>query len=303
MLSLFTAFALAMALALGVARSRLKASSQKQNKHTPTSLPKRLRSHEGRHFQLSHAERRVHLKVHTPTSFASALKLACAAGAGEQSGKSPPRGVIIAGAPASGKGTQCEGIVNRHGMVHISAGDLLRSEVAEGTERGKLAKQYMDQGELVPNEVVVDMVVSRLQQEDCRQRGWLLDGFPRSKEQAEALEARGFRPDVFLLLDVPDEELVERVVGRREDPKTGKIYHLKFDPPESKEVQERLLQRDDDTEEKVRNRLRVHHQNVESVIGNYSDVLVTIDGGRDMYDVASDIDDAINRSVSSGAGA
>ncbi len=123
-------------------------------------------------------------------------------------------------------------------------------QVAEGTPDGKKAKEYMDRGDLVPNEVVVDMVKNRLAQPDVEQHGWLLDGYPRSLEQAEAIEAVGIRPDVFLLVDVPDELLVERVVGRRSDPETGEIYHLTFKPPPP-EIVERLTQRSDDTEEKV----------------------------------------------------
>lgn len=109
----------------------------------------------------------------------------------------------------------------------------------------------MDRGDLVPNEVVVDMVKNRLAQPDVAQHGWLLDGYPRSLEQAEAIEAVGIRPDIFLLIDVPDELLVERVVGRRLDPETGEIYHLQFKPPPA-DIVDRLTQRSDDTEDKVR---------------------------------------------------
>lgn len=175
--------------------------------------------------------------------------------------------VMIAGAPAAGKGTQCARIVEKYGLVHISVGDLLRAEVrltenasatplqamhqvAEGTPDGKKAKEYMDRGDLVPNEVVVDMVKNRLAQSDVAQHGWLLDGYPRSLEQAEAIEAVGIRPDIFLLIDVPDELLVDRVVGRRLDPETGEIYHLQFKPPPA-DIVDRLTQRSDDTEDKV----------------------------------------------------
>lgn len=108
----------------------------------------------------------------------------------------------------------------------------------------------MDRGDLVPNEVVVDMVKNRLAQSDVAQHGWLLDGYPRSLEQAEAIEAVGIRPDIFLLIDVPDELLVDRVVGRRLDPETGEIYHLQFKPPPA-DIVDRLTQRSDDTEDKV----------------------------------------------------
>ncbi|KAI5063234.1 hypothetical protein GOP47_0021781 [Adiantum capillus-veneris] len=159
-----------------------------------------------------------------------------------------PLKVMISGAPASGKGTQCELIVKNHDLVHVSAGDLLRAEVAAGTENGKRAKEYMTKGELVPNEIIVNMVKERLNQPDAQQKGWLLDGYPRSKSQADAIEATGLRPDVFILLEVPDDVLIDRVVGRRLDPVAGKIYHLKFSPPETKEIADRLTQRFDDTE-------------------------------------------------------
>ncbi|VAI76472.1 unnamed protein product [Triticum turgidum subsp. durum] len=157
---------------------------------------------------------------------------------------------MIAGAPASGKGTQCELIKAKYGLVHISAGDLLRAEIATGTDNGKQAKEFMEKGQLVPDEIVVNMVKGRLLQPDAQEKGWLLDGYPRSYSQAMALETLGIRPDIFILLDVPDELLVERVVGRRLDPETGKIYHLKYSPPENEEIASRLTQRFDDTEEK-----------------------------------------------------
>ena len=128
-------------------------------------------------------------------------------------GASKQKRIVIAGAPASGKGTQCEMIVKKFGLTHISAGDLLRAAVAAGTDAGKKAKEYMDRGDLVPNEVVVTMVKDRLAQPDCA-KGWLLDGYPRSEEQAEALIESGIDPDLFLLLDVPDESLlVKRGAG------------------------------------------------------------------------------------------
>ncbi|MBA0566483.1 hypothetical protein Golob_011295 [Gossypium lobatum] len=193
------------------------------------------------------------------------------------SGKAEPLKVIISGAPASGKGTQCELITQKYGLVHIAAGDLLRAEVAAASENGKLAKEYMENGELVPNEIVVMMVKERLLQPDSQQRGWLLDGYPRSSSQAAALEDYGIRPDVFILLDVSEDILVERVVGRRLDPLTGKIYHLKYSPPENDEIASRLTQRFDDTEEKaclVKLRLRTHHQNVDAVLSVYKDITV-----------------------------
>lgn len=199
------------------------------------------------------------------------------------------RKIVIAGAPASGKGTQCEMIVKKFGITHISAGDLLRAAVAEGTPAGKQAKEFMDRGDLVPNEVVVTMVKDRLSQPDCA-KGWLLDGYPRSEEQAQALQESGIEPDLFLLLDVPDEILIDRVVGRRLDPVDGTIYHMTFFPPPTPEIAARLTQRSDDTEEKAANRLAVHHRNVDAVVGKYSNIIKNIDGNRAKGDVFNDIE-------------
>ncbi|EIE26817.1 adenylate kinase in complex with the inhibitor P1,P5-Bis(Adenosine-5'-)pentaphosphate [Coccomyxa subellipsoidea C-169] len=195
---------------------------------------------------------------------------------------------MIAGAPAAGKGTQCEKIVKKFGLVHISAGDLLRAEVSSGSEAGKKAESFMSQGYLVPNELVVEMVKNRLSQQDAQESGWLLDGYPRSAEQAEAIQEAGIRPDVFILIDVSDDELVERVTGRRLDPETNTIYHMKFKPPPDAIVH-RLVQRSDDTEDKLRNRLATHHKNVEAVVGYYKDMLVEVNGQRSMDEVFAEI--------------
>lgn len=186
--------------------------------------------------------------------------------------------MIISGAPASGKGTQCRMIVEKYGLVHISTGDLLRAEVSSGTEIGKKAKEYIDSGKLVPDEVVTDMVVSRLSQVDVQERGWLLDGYPRSFSQAQSLENLKIRPDIFIVLEVPDDVLIKRCVGRRLDPVTGKIYHLKNFPPENEEISARLITRSDDTFEKVKSRLDTYKQNFEAILPTYSDFLNQIDG-------------------------
>lgn len=235
--------------------------------------------------------------------------------------------VMISGAPASGKGTQCEILSEEYKLTHISAGDLLRAEVGSGTANGLKAKEFMDAGKLVPNEIVVTMVKDRLNQPDA-QAGWLLDGYPRSKDQADALDEANIRPEVFLLLEVPEEILVERVVGRRLDPETGKIYHLKvsgarpslspppplpfgsllrlslsplasasmfaqYAQPESEEVEKRLIQRSDDTEEKVVPRLETHNANVAAILDSYQDVLVRINGNQDKNKVYADIQEAL----------
>jgi len=202
-------------------------------------------------------------------------------------------GIIIAGAPASGKGTQCESIVRDYGVIHLSTGDMLRAAVAAGSPVGKSAKDYMDAGKLVPDEVIIGVVKDRLSEADCQSDGWLLDGFPRTPGQAEALAAAGVTADCFIFLNVPDSVLVERVVGRRTDPDTGKIYHMTFSPPEDPEVLARLVQRSDDTEEKVVVRLEQFHANVEAVRGYYKDIAVTIDGTSSPVNVAEEIKTAV----------
>ncbi|KAK4483873.1 hypothetical protein RD792_011082 [Penstemon davidsonii] len=209
--------------------------------------------------------------------------------------KAEPLRVMISGAPASGKGTQCELIRTKYDLVHVAAGDLLRAEVAAGTENGKRAKEYMEKGQLVPDEIVVMMVKERLSQQDSLEKGWLLDGYPRSVSQATALKKFGFDPDIFILLEVPEELLVERVVGRRLDPVTGKIYHLKYSPPETDEIAARLTQRFDDTEEKVKLRLLTHNSNVEAVLSLYEGITIRIDGSLPKQEVYSEIDCALTK--------
>ena len=137
-------------------------------------------------------------------------------------------------------------------------------------------------------------VKDRLDESDCQEKGWLLDGFPRTQAQAKALEDAGISADCFIFLNVPDEVLVERVVGRRTDPETGKIYHMTFSPPEDDEVLNRLEQRSDDTEEKVKVRLEQFHANVDAVKDSYTDIMVTIDGNRAPSDVSAEIIETIN---------
>ncbi|KAK7404224.1 hypothetical protein VNO78_04918 [Psophocarpus tetragonolobus] len=201
--------------------------------------------------------------------------------------------VMISGAPASGKGTQCQLITAKYGLVHIAAGDLLRAEIATASPIGNRAKQYMEKGLLVPDEIVVEMVKERLLKPDSQQHGWLLDGYPRSLSQATALNSFSFRPHIFLLLDVSEHVLVDRVVGRRLDPLTGNIYHLKYSPPETQEIAARLTQRFDDSEEKVKLRLKTHHQNVDSVLSIYKDITVKINGNLSKDQVFAQIDTAL----------
>ncbi|KAM7268300.1 hypothetical protein ACFE04_010466 [Oxalis oulophora] len=206
-----------------------------------------------------------------------------------------PLKVMISGAPASGKGTQCELLVQKFGLVHISTGDLLRAEVSSGTEIGNKAKEFMNAGSLVPDEIVTAMVTSRLSREDVKEKGWLLDGFPRSFSQAQSLEKLKIRPDVYIVLDVPDEILIDRCVGRRLDPVTGKIYHVRSFPPESEEVKARLITRPDDTEEKVKSRLEIYKKNAESIASTYSSIMKKLDGNRPKEVIFEEIDSLLSQ--------
>ena len=206
-----------------------------------------------------------------------------------------PLHVIIAGAPASGKGTQCELLEDEYGLVHLSTGDMLRAAVAEGSPVGLKAKECMEKGELVPDEVIIDVVKGRLAEPDCLRCGWLLDGFPRTAAQADALAAAGITADAFILLSVKDSVLVERVVGRRTDPKTKKIYHTKFNPPPAGAVADRCVQRSDDTEEKVVVRLKAFHEQTEAVVPKYKSIAIEVDGERDKAVVFGDIKAKLNK--------
>jgi adenylate kinase len=195
--------------------------------------------------------------------------------------------VILLGAPGAGKGTQAERICARFGLPHISTGDMLRAAVARGTEMGLAAKKFMDAGALVPDEVVIGVVRDRLAEPDALE-GFLLDGFPRTLEQAASLDAMladaGRGVTHVLLLDVPEGELVERLAGRRLCRSCGKGYHVVFDPPRSEDTCDvcghELCQRDDDNETTVRNRLDVYRRQTEPLVGYYDGrgVLETIAG-------------------------
>ena len=205
-------------------------------------------------------------------------------------GKKKVLKIIIAGAPASGKGTQCELIVQKYGVVHISTGDALRAQVAANTPLGVKAKECMDNGALVPDDLIISIVKARLAEQDCQDKGWLLDGFPRTGVQAEALKAAGITPTHFVLLDVPDSILVERCVGRRSDPETGKIYHLKFNPPpDDPALRARLVHRSDDTAEAMGKRIKMYHDNVDAIIGFYEDICRKFDGTRDKRAIAEHV--------------
>jgi len=194
--------------------------------------------------------------------------------------------LVFLGPPGAGKGTQAKRLVEALGVIHVSTGDMLRAAVAAGTELGRSAKGYMDAGALVPDEVVVGIVAERLQAPDAAS-GVLLDGFPRTIPQAEALDrildAAGTPLDKVALLEVADELIVERITGRRTDPETGRIYHMTFDPPPA-EVADRVQQRGDDTEDKVRARLQAYHAQTAPLVPYYEaqGKLVRVDGVGEM---------------------
>jgi len=201
--------------------------------------------------------------------------------------------MILVGAPGAGKGTQAKRLAEHYGIPHVSTGDMLRAAVAAGTDLGKKADAYMRAGDLVPDDLVIAMVIERLGQADC-ERGFILDGFPRTRPQAEALDralAEAKIPlDAVVLIDVPDEAILDRITGRRSDPETGTIYHVRFNPPPPA-VADRVVQRKDDTEEAVRARIAKYHAETEPVLPFYEGrgLLVRVDGMRHPDEVVAEI--------------
>lgn len=180
--------------------------------------------------------------------------------------------LILLGGPGAGKGTQANFIKEKYQIPQISTGDMLRAAVKAGTELGKEAKSYMDSGGLVPDEVIIGLVKERIKEDDC-QKGFLFDGFPRTIPQADAMKAAGVAIDAVVEIDVPDEEIVKRMSGRRAHLASGRTYHVIFNPPkvEGKDdvTGEPLVQRDDDKEETVRKRLDVYHAQTEPLVDYY----------------------------------
>ena len=197
--------------------------------------------------------------------------------------------LILLGPPGAGKGTQAERLVEDFDLPYYATGDILRAAVNEGSDLGKEAKEYMDKGDLVPDEVITGVIAERIDSEEARD-GFLLDGFPRTVGQAEelgkALDGLGRRLTAVLSIEVDDDTVIKRLSGRRVNPKTGRTYHLEFDPPKNGEFDDvdgtKLVQRDDDKEETVRHRLEVFHDQTSPLVDLYEDqgVLRRFDGGR-----------------------
>ena len=206
--------------------------------------------------------------------------------------------IIMLGAPGAGKGTQAKMIAAKYGVPHISTGDIFRANIKNGTELGAKAKEYMDKGLLVPDELVVDLVIDRFKADDCA-KGYILDGFPRTIPQAEALykalSAIGDSVDYAINVEVPDENIIERMSGRRACVGCGATYHIQFNPTKVEGIcdacGEKLILRDDDKPETVKNRLSVYHEQTQPLIEYYDKqgILKSVDGTKPMDEVFSAI--------------
>ena len=210
--------------------------------------------------------------------------------------------IIMLGAPGAGKGTQAKQIAAKYGIPHISTGDIFRANIKNGTELGKKAQTYMDQGLLVPDELVCDLVVDRIQQSDC-EKGYVLDGFPRTIPQAEALTAAleklGTGIDYAINVEVPDANILNRMGGRRACLGCGATYHVEFNAPKQEGICDtcgaELVLRDDDKPETVQKRLDVYHEQTQPLIDYYTKAgkLAEVDGTKDMDDVFAAIVDLL----------
>mgnify|MGYP003321376680 FL=1 len=209
----------------------------------------------------------------------------------------PPRrgvngSIVLFGPPGAGKGTQASRMSKLTGKPQVSTGDMLRAAVAADTNLGREAKGYMEAGLLVPDEVIIGLISERLQQPDA-ESGLLLDGYPRTIIQAESLDEIE-SVSVVVSIEVPDDAIVQRIVGRRMDPETGKIYHIEFNPPPA-EIADRVVQRKDDNEETVRSRLLAYHEQTAPLANWYGErgVLLRINGNQGIEEVGDSIESAL----------
>ncbi len=207
--------------------------------------------------------------------------------------------VVLLGPQGAGKGTQAQRISRETGAKHIATGDLVRAEIKSGSELGEAVKDYNNRGELVPDEIIIEMTKPHLEKHDA----WLLDGFPRNEAQAraldEALEELGLELDAAVVLEAPDKELVERLSGRRTSEATGKIYHVEHDPPPEGDGEDPgpFIQREDDREESIRRRLEIYHEHTKPLKDYYveKDILVTVDATQAIPEVTKDVMAALER--------
>ena len=208
--------------------------------------------------------------------------------------------IVLLGPQGAGKGTQAQQISREAGAKHISTGDLVRAEIKSGSELGQTIKDYNDRGDLVPDEIIIEMMKPYLDEADS----WILDGFPRNESQAEALDKMlteiDAELDAAVALEAPDELLVERLSGRRTSEATGNIYHVEYDPPpeDSEEDPGPFVQREDDTEESIRRRLEVYHEQTEPLKGYYADrdILAQVDATQGISEVTDDILESVEKS-------
>ena len=210
--------------------------------------------------------------------------------------------IVMLGAPGAGKGTQAKMIAEKYSIPHISTGDIFRANIKNGTELGKKAKSFIDKGQLVPDELTLDLIMDRFKEDDCK-NGYVLDGFPRTIPQAEALdkalETAGEKVDFAIDVDVPDENIVKRMGGRRACVNCGATYHIVYSPTKVEgkcdKCGEELIVRDDDKPETVLSRLEVYHNQTQPLIDYYNNqgILKTVDGTVDMKDVFNAIVDIL----------
>ena len=208
--------------------------------------------------------------------------------------------IILLGAPGAGKGTQAQFLTKRYNIPQISTGDMLRAAIKAGTDMGKMAKAAMDAGKLVTDEIIIGLVKDRIAEDDCK-NGYLLDGFPRTLAQADAVTNAGINIDAVIEIDVADSEIVKRMSGRRAHLASGRTYHIIFNPPKVEgkddESGEDLVQRDDDKEEVVLDRLKVYHEQTKPLIGYYKEqaaknpkiTYITVDGTLNIANVEAAI--------------
>ena len=206
--------------------------------------------------------------------------------------------IIMLGAPGAGKGTQAKKVAKKYNIPHISTGDIFRADIKEGTELGKRAKEYMDKGELVPDDITIGMLLDRIHKADCKD-GFVLDGFPRTIPQAkslsEALSKLNEKIDYAINIDVPDDSIITRMSGRRACLSCGSTYHIKYSAPKKENICDNcgseLVIRDDDKPETVKKRLDVYHKQTQPLIDYYDNenILANVDGTKDMEEVFLDI--------------